>query len=415
MPRNTKTFTIEAIMAGMHSSYWLSACAFSGFMAVYLSYYGFTDGQIGITAALTSLFTIVYQLFISSYSDKHPQVPLKRLITLVYLLILALVAILALVPLPVALMLLVYALAGGFNNGMPGLYNASFLRLVDAGLPLNLGWPRGVSALVYALFAYLLGLLLENHSPSILMPITLVCLSFAILMVLLMPRPEQLTDNAAIPDLAEPVARVSLREVLSGNQVLLYFLLSAVFMSAGQANVMLFLTRVIQSKGGGEAALGLAMFLQAGVEMPAMFLSPRLLRRFRARAILSFSVFSYFIKALIILFSGGMVGIYIAMAFSVFCFGLYGISSMFYANSIARPGEKVRVQSLIGISGALSAIISNPLAGFVVQHYGIQALNILCAVFLAIASLLMFYSAGLHLQQEKSQRGNAPPAFPFLY
>ena len=40
-----KTFHIEAIFAGMHSSYWLAMCAFSGFMAVYLSYYGFSDAD----------------------------------------------------------------------------------------------------------------------------------------------------------------------------------------------------------------------------------------------------------------------------------------------------------------------------------------------------------------------------------
>lgn len=395
------TFAIETIFAGMHSSYWLSMCSFSGFTAVYLAYYGFSDGQIGLTASAVSLITIIFQLGISSFSDVNAHIPLKKIITAIYLAILGLVATLALVPLPLVMMMLVYSLAGGLANGLPGLYNAQIIQFVNAGLPVNLGWPRGVSALVYAIFAFLLGLLLENYSPSILMPICMVCLVLATLMVLVMPRPEQVVEDEAIPSLAQPLPKSGFLQMLRQNKVLSAFLISAIFMSAGQSNTMLFLTRVVGSRGGNEAALGLAMFLQAGVEMPAMFLTPLLLRRFRARAILGFSVTFYFIKSLIILNTTGLAGIYTAMISSVFCFGLYGITSVYFINSISRANEKVRAQSLVTVSGALSAIISNSTAGWVVETYGIQQLNLICSIMEMCAAILMIYCAFLHAKQEK--------------
>ena len=407
-----RRFTIESIFAGMHSTYWMSMCAFSGFMAVYLAFNGFSDALIGLTASAISLITIIFQLSVSSFSDRHPHIALKKIITLIYLGILALVTTLALVPLPLVLMLLVYSLAGGFISGMPGLYNAQIIQFVNAGLPLNLGWPRGVSALVYAIFAYFLGLLLESYQVSILMPISLVCIVAAVVLVLVMPRPEQLVDDEPIQALAMPLPKTSLRQLLGASRVMQVFLLSAVFMSAGQSNMMLFLARVVQSRGGGEAALGLAMFLQAGMEMPAMFLTPALMRRFRPRAILSFAVFSYFIKALIIHLSSGMGGVYAAMAYSVFCFGLYGITSVYFVNGIVRQNERVRAQSLVTASGALSAIISNSAAGWVVQRHGINTLNLICVILQAIAAVLMAYCAYLHLQSEKAQRADAALPFP---
>lgn len=399
--KQSGTFRIEAIFAGMHSSYWLSMCAFSGFMAVFLAYYGFSDSQIGLTASLISAFTIVFQLGVSSFSDANAQVPLKKIITLIYLLILGLVAVLAILPLPLVLMMLVFSLAGGLANGLPGLYNAQIIQFVNAGMPLNLGWPRGVSALLYALFAFLLGLLLERFSPSILMPISILCLTLAILMVLVMPRPDQVVEDSPIPSLAQPPVKTSLKEMLGGNRVLALFLLSAVFMSAGQSNTLVFLNKVVNSRGGNEAVLGLAMFLQAGVEMPAMFLSPLLLRRFRARAILGFSVTFYFIKSLMILFSSGIAGVYLAMVTSIFCFGLYGITSVYFVNGITKENEKVRAQSLVTASGALSAVLSNPVAGWVVQNHGIGTLNLVCAVLQLVAAALMVYCAVLHARQEK--------------
>ncbi len=396
-----KAFMVESRFAGMHSSYWMSVCAFSGFMAVYLSYYGFSDQMIGLTASLISLVTILYQLGISTFLDNHPRVALKRIILIIYLLVLGMVAILALVPMPVVFMMLVYSLTGGLVNGMPGLYNAQFIQFVNAGLPLNMGWPRGMSAITYALFAYFLGLLLESYTASILMPISLILIVIAILMAIALPKPEQVVENTPILDLVTPPPKTRLFALLKSNAVLSMFLLSGFFMSAGQTNTILFLTRIIGQKGGSEAALGLAMFLQAGVEMPAMLLTPWLMRRYRARAILTISVLAYFIKSVIIFFSTGIAGIYLAMAFSVFCYGLYGITSVYFVNDIVRQNEKVRAQSLIFISGALASILGNMAAGLVVQHLGIDSLNLICMILQAIAAILMAVCAFLQLKQDK--------------
>ena len=53
-PERQKTFRIEAMYAGLQSTYWLSVCTFSWFMAIYLGYYGFSDTLIGLTSALIS-------------------------------------------------------------------------------------------------------------------------------------------------------------------------------------------------------------------------------------------------------------------------------------------------------------------------------------------------------------------------
>lgn len=408
-------FRLESIFAGMHSTYWITSCTFSGFMALYLSHYGVNDALVGITASLISLITILFQLGISTFSDNNSQVPLKKIILLIYLVMMGLVALLTLVPLPMLLLLLVYSITGGLVSSLPGLYNAQIIQFVNAGLPVNLGWPRGVSAMAYALFAFFLGLLLERYAAPILMPICLLLIVLAVLMVLIMPRPDQVLGGGPIESLAEIPAKTSFLELLKASRVMQFFLLSGVFMAAGVSNNLLFLPRVIASKGGSEAALGLAMFLQAGVEMPAMFLTPWLLRRFRARAILSLSLTMYFVKTLLIYLAPGIGTIYVAMSLSVFCFGLYGITSVYFVNDAVRKNEKVRAQSLVTSSSALAAILGNSAAGWVVEVYGIDRLNLICVLLQAVAMLLMLYTACLHRQEEKKKQ---PPQgmlpLPFL-
>jgi PPP family 3-phenylpropionic acid transporter len=398
-------FRIEAIFAGAYSSYWMGIGAFSGFMAVYLSFYGYSNTEIGLTASFISLITITLQLFFASFSDANAHFPIKRILTFVYFILLGIIAVLALLPLPLVLLLLVYSIGGGLYGSLPGLINAQLIQFINRGVPVSLGWPRGVSSITYALAAFFIGRMLESYSVSILMPICLVITTLAALMAMLTPVPGQGSDDGAIPSLAQPIAKTTLRQLLSSNRVLRFFLLSGLFMYAGQSNVSLFLTRLIEANGGNKADLGLAMFIQAGVEMPAMFLTPWLLRKFRARAILSFSVLAYAVKFTIIYFSGSLAGVYSAMAFSVFCFGLYGATSMFFVNDIVKYNEKVRAQTLVTATGAFSAFINNLTSGWIVDQFGIGRLNLICMLLQFVAVALMGVCAWMQLQSEKYPSG----------
>ena len=129
--------------------------------------------------------------------------------------------------------------------------------------------------------------------------------------------------------------------------------------------------------------------------MPGMLLTPWLVRRFRARAVLVVSFASYLLKAVIIHFSNGMGGILFAMAVSLLCYGLYGLSSVYFVNDIVRSHERVRAQVLVTMSGALAAIVANPLAGLVVDQFGVKALNLACAICQMLALMLMLLCAWL--------------------
>jgi PPP family 3-phenylpropionic acid transporter len=408
-PERQKTFRIEAMYAGLQSTYWLSVCTFSGFMAIYLGYYGFSDTLIGLTSALISIITIVFQLYVSVYSDNHPHIPIKRTAAIIYLGALALVAVLALMPLPILLMFVVYSVAGGLINAIPGLYNALIIQFVNLGIPVNLGWPRGMSALLYAVAAFFLGLVLERFSAEILMLLCFLMLAIALFFALKMQNPHDESKMAESKPLLPAVTfKASFRQLLGASRVLQLFLMASVFMQAGQSNTLLFLPRIISNAGGGKAELGLALLIQVGMEMPGMLLTPLLVRRFRARAVLSISFASYLLKALIVLFSSNMGGVLAATSVSLLCYGLYGISSVYFVNDIVKPHEKVRAQVLVTMSGALAAIVANPLAGFVVDCFGVSALNLVCAICQMLALGLMLLCAAFQNAEEKTpafQRG----------
>lgn len=401
-PGKPSKLRIEAMYAGLQSSHWLTVCIFSGFMTVYLSHYGFSDTLIGLTSSLISIITVAFQLFASSYCDKNPHIPIKRTAIIIYLAFLLLAGLLALIPLPIILMLVVYSLAGGLINAIPGLYNALIMQFVNLGLPVNFGWPRGVSATIYASAAFFLGLMLERYDASILMPLSLAALAIAFFFAFTMPKPTPAGEACPVHLKDRSTPHTSFRHLLASSRVLQVFLLASILMNAGQANNLVFLPRIISSAGGSQTSLGIAMSLQVGMEMPGLLLSPFLLRHVRARALLTASFVSYLGKALIILLAKGLPGIMIAMASSVFCFGLYAISSVYFVNDIVKPHEKVRAQVLVSTSGALAAIVANPLAGVIVDRYGVGTLNLVSVIIQSMALMMMLLCAWLQNEGEKT-------------
>ncbi len=381
---------IEVTYAGAQSSFWIGLCAFTGFTAVLLGSRGFNDVQVGFTSSFMSVLTIAFQLVVSNFSDQHPRVAIRRIIAVLYVLAMAAGAVLLSGGIPIAMLMIMFALGGALKGTVIGLFNALVMQYVNAGTPVRIGWPRGVASVVYALCAYALGRLIEIYSPNILMPVFLGATVVSILLILLMPDVNKLTDRSASPFQQDrAAARISYRQMLSGNTPLLLFLLAGVVMYAGQTTAFLFLVRVVESRGGGAAELGISMFLQAGVEMPMMFMSPWILKRFRAGNTLVVSFFAYALKTFLLLISRNITLVYIAMSLNILCFGLYCISSVYFVNGLVRAGERVRAQGLVALCGAAGGIIGSVFAGSVLETRGIDALLLINTLVSLLGAFIM--------------------------
>lgn len=398
---------VEVNYAGVQASFWAGYCAYAGFMAVFLASNGFTDIQIGLTSALISAMTIVFQLFISSYSDAHLHIPLKFIIAILYAIAMTAGAVLRLFPLPLGLMMMVYAFGGSVQITSMGLSNAQLMQYINAGLPVNMGWPRGLSSVIYALTAYLLGRQIDIHSPRVLMPIFLSTIVISIALMLMMPRVTSFTNHKPAAFTQDKNAgRTTYWEILSRNKPLRLFLIAGVLLNVGQSTNFLFLVRVVQSVGGGAGELGIAMFLQAVVEMPALFVSSRILRRFRAGNVLVFSFCFYLIKGVLLLFARSISVVYLAMSLSMFCFGLFCLSSVYFVDSLANEGEKVRAQGMVALCGSVAGIVSTVMAGSIIETFGLKTLLSLNAMILLSALALMVRCNAISRQQGTISQGN---------
>lgn len=393
---------IEVNYAAAQSSYWLSMGAFSGFMALYLTFRGYNDTQIGMISSLISVLTIAFQLLISSFSDRRPDLPLKRTIALIYILVILLAVGLLALPLTLGILFLVYALGGGLLNTINGLLNALLMQYVNVGLPVRYGLPRGMASITYAFFSLLLGLLIEAHSPALLMPLFLIVAALGVVSVMWMPDVYTLSGVKVSAFVQEKgSSHSSYLQLLKGSPTFSLFLLSTVVVYMGAAGCLLFLVRVIEGAGGGSRELGIGMFVQAAVELPTMLLSARIFKKYRAQDLLSLSFFFYAVRALLLAVATSVGMVYAALALNIFCYGIYGVGSVLFVNSLLGPGEKVRAQGLVVLGGSLGGILSSLLSGILLDSCGLKPMLMISTGISVLGFLLMLWCRRLANQGAK--------------
>ena len=130
---------VERRYAAVQGTYWAANCTLRGLTAVFLTYHGFRDAQIGYTSSLVYCLTITLSLLLSAWADRHPDSPLKRTITGLFLCGLAAAAVLYALPVPMLMLMLVYALNCCFHNCADSILNALMMQYVDNGIPARYG------------------------------------------------------------------------------------------------------------------------------------------------------------------------------------------------------------------------------------------------------------------------------------
>ena len=379
---------IEVNYASTQAFYWAANCTLIGFLAVFLSYQGLNDGQIGIVSSLFCVAGIFVQLFVSDFSDQHSKIPLKKIIGVLYLISLGLVGLLYVGNLPILLFGAVYIIAAAILNSGNGLLNALMMRYLDSGLDVNYGLPRGFGSIGYALSAFFIGLAIEKMSPNILMPLFLVVIVIALIAVMRMPVADTLQQDQPVDSVLE---KISYKKMLLENTTLRIFLVAIIFSGLSQTAIAIYLIRIIESLGGTTKELGIAMLIQAGVEVPMMFLSSFLLRKFKVEALVFISIIAFSLKTVGVTFAPSLGFIYVVMAFSMFCYGIYGFSSVMFVNKIVAPNQKVRGQSLIALCfvGGIASIIGNVIFGTMLDLFGLKSVLYLSCCFGFVSVMVM--------------------------
>jgi PPP family 3-phenylpropionic acid transporter len=176
----------------------------------------------------------------------------------------------------------------------------------------------------------------------------------------------------------------------------------------GQSSAMTFYPLLLQNAGGTSTDLGLALGLMAISEFPFMFLSYKLLEKFRDTALLVFSMVFFAVRIfLFFAFSGSMTGLVWAQLSNSISFGIFLPTSVHYISRITAEHSKGTALSFASsmYMGA-GGIIGSALGGIIIDAYGVRALFGWASLVAAVAAVI-FAVAQIFLRRNSARPASA--------
>ena len=263
----------------VHVVYWALFAVFAGYQTSLLLGRGFTSGEAGVFASIRCFAGILAQPLLGGWADRHPEVPIKRLLNVCLVLALGVNGVF-------------YATRPGFwgtaviflalgileLNAYP-LLDSMAVQFIAAGVPVSYSLSRGLGSLSYALACVVCGQQAVRFGTESLLLTHMALLVLMIAAVALYPA----FPREALPPRAQGQQPHSILYILKSSRSFTLTLVSLFFALAAIMPIVSFMVNLVTDRGGDQGHLGLALFLMGASELPAALLFTPLFRRFGAK------------------------------------------------------------------------------------------------------------------------------------
>ena len=363
----------------MQTGFWAMFAAVCAYQAALLTARGFTNGEAGMLIAVRCLAGIVCQPALGSFADRHPGIPLRRIVSLSLVLSLAASLVFLLFPMGMAGTIAVLVVMGGFEISSYPLMDAMAIQFISLGVPIRYSLGRGIGSFSYAVVCIFLGLQVTRFGVE-----------------------STLITHALLVALEIALVATSVFWLLRQNPAFTVMLLAILLGITGCLPMSNFLVNVVVSRGGTEGSLGAVLFLMAAFELPTAFLFQRLYRRLGGGRLLLVSILFCFGKALALFLAPDLFWVFLAQPLQMLGYGLFTPTSVYYVNESVPEEDRIKGQTVMMVaSNGLGGVLGSLLAGRALDLGGANLMLACCMVCCILA-------AGLALASLRMSRGTVP-------
>lgn len=280
----------------LEAFYWMGNCAYGAYAVAMLTDYGYSPATAAALMTCVALVSFIAQPVTGYICDNffpHWKV-FMLLVSCSVPLYLSFTSAMASMPLTI-LCLIALTLC---MQQLPGLVDAWILRMQKDDPGINYGLCRGTASLMYATIALIMGGITTaygHHARMILgacMSVCAVIVAFTLRGRKTAPR----VDRPAKPEAAERLSTVETFKILARNKTYVLLLAMVCVIWLGSACTSTFLPTLVKELGGNSGMVGTTFSIIAYSEVPAMFLITPILRRFKAKHVITFAAAIYVLK-----------------------------------------------------------------------------------------------------------------------
>lgn len=325
--------------------------------------------------AAVGLVSGVMQPLLAARADRTGSGATKKLALAVTAPACLLLCVIWLMPAYVILRVILYGVAWMLLMTLQFLISAFGMEHAAAGLKVDFGPCRAAGSLGYALLSYGLGLLAGKLGTEITLPYAAIMSGLLLISLIFWKSAPSAVRCGEDGEISKAPAE---KGFFSRYPRFAVFVAGALIAMVAYCMCCNFLVRIVENLGGGSGELGTAVMIAALCEIPTIFLSGKLRKRFGSGRLMKFTAGMLFVKALLIYLSDSMGFLYGAMVAQLVSYSLFVPVSVYYADARMAPGDRVRGQAMMTLVTTLGTSIGSLLGGTLLEAGGVHGMLVFC-------------------------------------
>jgi len=359
---------------------------FATYLPILLRELGYRLAVVGILLAIAEGAGILGPLLFGRFADRSGNY--RRYISLAYFLAAVAALPLAFFIHPVLTTIFIILLSAGFRAALPLIDAMTTINLGDKGNYGKIRVTGSISFVCMVFFLQWIPVMRPNSSGNIAFWIcvtSILCLIVAFTMPLKYSRRESHTEVSQSGSDGKDEKKKSIWTPLF-IVGLTSIALSRLAMTPAFTFFPLFLVEYMQWD-----AVGLMFGIAAISEIPLMFFSNRLIRRFGALPIIAFTNIMIVLRLCLYAVFPFKAGVILAQLLHSFCFGLFHPAAVAFVSNCVPPERRSFGMTLyVSLGWGIPTLIGNVLCGLVVDSLGYRPLFGLFTIFAILGAAIYF-------------------------
>lgn len=386
-----KQTTIKLKYTFLQCLYWILYAVGFGYVTLFLTKWDYTASGVGIIVAIACTASTVIQPVVGKIADKLTAENKMgwKIFTLVYLSIMAVDFLIMLIFHIKLIQGICYGLFIMLLQSMMPLVNAASFYYCNRGINIQFGIARGFGSLSYSITCFFLG---KTTASGNVIFIIYAGLVFSILMLVLTFIFQRVDTSVSLEklDSSNPNSSSTL-DFIKNNKTFCLVLLGFVLSIMAHNIAGTYLLQISLNLGGTSTDMGNLNSIMAILELPVMFGFAFLHKKISATNLLKISAVSFLLKTLGYFLAAKVWHLYLIQIFQMLGFAIFAPASVFYADESVAEGDKVKAQSMVGVTITLGQVFGNLFGGIWCDVYGSKNMMLIASVVAAVGAIFVLF------------------------
>lgn len=347
------------------------------YVTVFLMSRALNEFVIGILIASANILAVIIQPILADKADKSFKWTLYHFVLLLFIPAFLLLALVLIDSIPVWLTALAYLLAMALFTAASPLLNSIAMVLVNNGYPINYGMSRSLGSLSFGITTSLVGTAIVSFGVNSIVVTGM--LGLVIIITALTVLNQNYLKEIFTDDYQEVKYNSSQVAFENNNRRFfhkypgfLFLVIGSFFLFISQNIISYYMINIVNSVGGNEVSMGVALSVASFAEVPAMFFYSKFANRFGHERMLLISTFFFLARITLMFLASSIYVLYLAQLMQSGGYGFYIIASVYYPNEIMEYLDKVKGQAFLTTAGTLGGVVGSLMGGLIINAFSIK-------------------------------------------